>query len=50
LKVGQDHHQNLLDALVKRDGKAARAAIQDDISDAAAVIRKFLQLRDNSAA
>jgi DNA-binding GntR family transcriptional regulator len=50
LKVGQDNHQNLLDALVKRDGKAARAAIQDDISDAAAVIRKFLQSRDNSAA
>jgi DNA-binding GntR family transcriptional regulator len=50
LKVGQDHHQSLLDALAKRDGKAARQAIQDDISDAAGIIRKFLQSRDNSAA
>jgi DNA-binding GntR family transcriptional regulator len=50
LRVGQDHHQSLLDALAKRDGKAARQAIQDDISDAATVIRKFLESRDNSAA
>jgi len=50
LRVGQDHHQSLLDALAKRDGKAARQAIQDDISDAAIVIRKFLESRDNSAA
>jgi DNA-binding GntR family transcriptional regulator len=50
LRVGQDHHQSLLDALARRDGKAARAAIQDDITDAAKIIRKFLESRDHSAA
>jgi DNA-binding GntR family transcriptional regulator len=50
LRVGQDHHQSLLDALTRRDGKAARMAIQDDITDAAKIIRKFLESRGHSAA
>lgn len=50
LRVGQDHHAALLDALERRDGKAARIAIQADISDAATIIREFLETRGHSAA
>ncbi|QEX22937.1 GntR family transcriptional regulator [Hypericibacter adhaerens] len=50
LRVGQDHHAALLEALERRDGKAARIAIQEDIGDAAKVIREFLETRGHSAA
>jgi DNA-binding GntR family transcriptional regulator len=41
-RSGQDHHRELLDALAKRSVKAARAAIEADITDAARIIREFL--------
>ncbi len=49
-KMGEDHHRDLLEGLSRHDVKAARAAIEADISDAARVIRKFLESRKISAA
>ena len=34
-RTGQDHHRELLNALSKRNVKAARAALEADIIDAA---------------
>jgi DNA-binding GntR family transcriptional regulator len=48
--MGEDHHRELLEGLSRHDVKAARAAIEADISDAAIIIRKFLESRKVSAA
>ncbi|HEY2891881.1 MAG TPA: GntR family transcriptional regulator [Dongiaceae bacterium] len=48
--MGEDHHRELLEGLSRHDVKAARVAIEADISDAAIVIRKFLESRKVSAA
>jgi len=48
--MGEDHHRELLEGLSRHDVKAARAAIEADISDAAKIIRKFLESRKVSAA
>ena len=40
-RSGQDHHRELLEALGKRSIKAARAAIEADITDAARIIREY---------
>ncbi|HVO01979.1 MAG TPA: GntR family transcriptional regulator [Candidatus Cybelea sp.] len=45
-----DHHEAMLQALAKRDGKRARAAIEADISEAAAVIAGVLRERASEAA
>jgi DNA-binding GntR family transcriptional regulator len=49
LRTGQDHHRELLEALSKRDAKAARAALEADLTDAAHVIREFLDSRPDTA-
>ena len=49
-RTGQDHHRELLNALEKRNVKAARAAMEADITDAARVIREFLESRSAAAA
>ena len=48
-RSGQDHHRELLDALAKRSVKAARAAIEADITDAARIIREFLASPSSAA-
>ena len=48
--MGEDHHRTLIEALARHNPKAVRAAIEADISDAAKVIRKFLESRKVSAA
>jgi len=48
--MGEDHHRELLEGLSRHDVKAARVAIEADISDAAKIIRKFLESRRVSAA
>jgi DNA-binding GntR family transcriptional regulator len=48
--MGEDHHRHVIDALVRHNVRAVRAAIEADISDAAKVIRKFLKSRKASAA
>ena len=50
VRAGQDHHRELLQALAMQDPKAARAAIESDITDAAHVIRDFLNSRVSSVA
>jgi DNA-binding GntR family transcriptional regulator len=49
-RTGQDHHRDLLDALAKRNIRAARAALESDITDAAGIIRAFLASRAEAAA
>jgi DNA-binding GntR family transcriptional regulator len=49
-RTGRDHHREILEALTRRSAKAARAAIEADISDAARIIRSFLDQRDMPAA
>jgi DNA-binding GntR family transcriptional regulator len=49
-RSGQDHHRALLEALEKRSIKAARAAIEADITDAARIIREFLATASSTAA
>jgi len=44
-RTGQDRHRELLNALEKRNVRAARAAMEADITDAARVIREFLESR-----
>ena len=48
-RTGQDHHRELLAALAKRRFKGARSAIEADITDAARVIREFLDSRTAAA-
>jgi DNA-binding GntR family transcriptional regulator len=48
--MGGDHHHELVEALARHDVKAVRTAIEADISDAAKVIRKFLESRKVTAA
>jgi DNA-binding GntR family transcriptional regulator len=48
--MGEDHHSTLLEALGRHSAKSVRTAIEADISDAAKVIRKFLESRKVSAA
>jgi DNA-binding GntR family transcriptional regulator len=43
LGLGMDHHEAMIAALHKGDGTAARAALQEDISEAADVILRLLQ-------
>lgn len=45
-----DHHKSMLKALAKRDGPAARAAIEADIIEAARTILKSLRTRSVDAA
>jgi DNA-binding GntR family transcriptional regulator len=42
LGLGMDHHEAMIAALHKGDGAAARAALQEDISEAADVILRLL--------
>jgi DNA-binding GntR family transcriptional regulator len=49
-RTTQDHHTALLEALSRKSGKGARAAIEADITDAGRIIRKFLERRAASAA
>jgi DNA-binding GntR family transcriptional regulator len=49
-RSGQDHHRALLEALEKRSIKAARSAIEADITDAARIIREFLATASSTAA
>jgi DNA-binding GntR family transcriptional regulator len=44
-----EHHRGLLEALARKSAKGARAAIEGDITDAARIIRKFLQSRATAA-
>ena len=48
--MGEDHHRDLLEGLARHDVQGARAAIEADITDAARIIRKFLESRRVSAA
>ena len=48
--TGEDHHRELIEALERRNAKAARSAVESDITDAAKVIRKFLESRRVTAA
>ena len=48
--TGEDHHRELIEALERHNVKAVRAALEADITDAAKVIRKFLESRKVSAA
>jgi len=43
LGLGMDHHEAMIAALHKGDGTAARAALQEDISEAADIILRLLQ-------
>ena len=49
-RAGQDHHRELLEALTRRNVKAARGAIESDIADAAGIIREFLDSRIDAVA
>ncbi|MFO1058939.1 MAG: GntR family transcriptional regulator [Dongiaceae bacterium] len=49
-RTTQDHHRLLLDALGRRNARAARVAVEGDITDAARIIRKFLESRGATAA
>jgi DNA-binding GntR family transcriptional regulator len=46
----QDHHRELLDQLAKHNAKGARSAIEADITDAARIIRAYLDSRPEAAA
>jgi DNA-binding GntR family transcriptional regulator len=48
-EAAQDHHQALLDQLDRRNVKGARAAIEADITDAARIIRAYLESRTEAA-
>ena len=43
LGLGMDHHEAMIAALRKGDGAGARAALQEDISEAADIILRLLQ-------
>jgi DNA-binding GntR family transcriptional regulator len=48
--MGEDHHRELIEALERHNVKSVRTAIEADITDAAKVIRKFLESRKVTAA
>lgn len=48
LQRSMDAHRRILDALVERDGSAARAAVTDDIMQAAGSLTRFLDKRINA--
>ncbi len=50
IETAQDHHRELLDQLAKNSIKGARAAVEADITDAARVIRAYLDSRKEVAA
>jgi DNA-binding GntR family transcriptional regulator len=49
-KRGQSHHEDILDALRKRDGAKARAALEEDLVDGKAELKRALSAaRDSNA-